>query len=110
VETCPHYLAFAAEEIPDGATQFKCAPPIREASNREALWDGLRDGIIDMIASDHSPCPPEMKRQVTGDFFAAWGGIASLQFGFSAIWTAALERGFQIENVARWMSAAPAKL
>ena len=110
VETCPHYLVFAAEEISDGATEFKCAPPIRDTANREALWQGLRDGIIDMITTDHSPCPPDMKRQDTGDFFAAWGGIASLQFGFSAIWTATLERGFHIDDVVRWMAAAPAKL
>ena len=110
VETCPHYLFFAAEEIPDGDTEFKCAPPIRDAANREALWQGLRDGIIDMIATDHSPCPPEMKRKDTGDFFASWGGIASLQFGFSSVWTAARERGFHIDDVVRWMAAAPAKL
>src|SRR5437763_2236046 len=89
VETCPHYLAFCAEKISDGATEFKCAPPIREAANGEALWNGLRTGIIDMIASDHSPCPPEMKQTTTGDFFGAWGGIASLQLGLPVVWTEA---------------------
>ena len=110
VETCPHYLVFMADDIPEGATEFKCAPPIRDAANREALWQGLRDGIIDMIATDHSPCPPGMKRKDTADFFAAWGGIASLQFGFSVVWTAARERGFHLQDVVRWMAAAPARL
>jgi allantoinase len=110
VETCPHYLVFRAEEIPDGATEFKCAPPIREGDNCEALWDGLRTGVIDMIASDHSPCPPQMKQQATGDFFAAWGGIASLQLSLSVVWTEARTRGFSEENVAQWMAAMPASL
>jgi len=110
VETCPHYIYFDAEQIPDGATEFKCAPPIRDGANREALWEALRKGVIDLIATDHSPCPPEMKRKDTGDFFAAWGGIASLQLGLSVVWTEARRRGFGIEQVARWMSAAPAKL
>jgi allantoinase len=110
VETCPHYLTFDAGGITDGATEFKCAPPIRDAGNREALWDALREGVIDLVATDHSPCPPEMKRSDTGDFSAAWGGIASLQLGFAAVWTEARRRGFGIEQVARWMSAAPAKL
>ena len=110
VETCPHYLVFTSEEIPEGSTEFKCAPPIRDSTNREALWQGLRDGVIDLIATDHSPCPPEMKRTDTGDFFAAWGGIASLQFGFPAVWTEASERGFQLDDVARWMASAPARL
>ena len=110
VETCPHYLVFTSEEIPEGSTEFKCAPPIRDSTNREALWQGLRDGIIDLIATDHSPCPPEMKRKDTGDFFAAWGGIASLQFGFPAVWTEARERGFQLDDVVRWMASAPARL
>ena len=110
VETCPHYLALASEEIPEGATEFKCAPPIRDAANGERLWDALRDGTIDMIVSDHSPCPPEMKCKDTGDFFAAWGGIASLQLGLPLIWTEAARRGFGIVDVARWMSAGPAKL
>ncbi|HET8890594.1 MAG TPA: allantoinase AllB [Candidatus Angelobacter sp.] len=110
VETCPHYLAFRAEEIPDGATEFKCAPPIREANNREKLWQGLRDGDIDMIVTDHSPCPPQMKQKSAGDFFAAWGGIASLQLSLPVIWTEAKSRGFKEEDIARWMAAAPARL
>ena len=110
VETCPHYLALCADEIPDGATEFKCAPPIREKSNREALWKALRDGVIDMIVTDHSPCPPEMKLKATGDFFAAWGGIASLQLSLSVVWTEAVARGFREEHIARWMAAVPAKI
>ena len=110
VETCPHYLTFASEEIPDGATQFKCAPPIRERANRECLWAALRDGTIDMIATDHSPCPPEMKRQERGDFFAAWGGIASLQLSLPAVWTEARTRGFSVEHLAKWLCERPARL
>jgi allantoinase len=105
-ETCPHYLVFAAEEIPDGGTEYKCAPPIRSARERDALWQGLLDGDIDMIVSDHSPAPPAMKP--AGDFFAAWGGIASLQLGLPAVWTAAMERGIGVDRIARWMSTAPA--
>ena len=107
-ETCPHYLTFAAEEIPDGATQYKCCPPIREAENRELLWQGLRDGVIDLVVSDHSPSTIDLKRLDTGDFGEAWGGIASLQLGLSAVWTGARERGFTLVDVARWMSQAPA--
>ncbi|HEY6290883.1 MAG TPA: allantoinase AllB [Terriglobia bacterium] len=110
VETCPHYLFFAAEEIPDGATEFKCAPPIREALNRDALWQGLTNSRIDFVVSDHSPCPPAMKRRDTGDFFAAWGGIASLELGLPVVWTEARRRGFGVEDIARWMCAGPAKL
>jgi allantoinase len=110
VETCPHYLAFCAEEIPDGATEFKCAPPIRERENCQALWNALRTGVIDLIASDHSPCLPQMKQQSTGDFFATWGGIASLQLSLPVVWTEARARGFREEDVARWMAAMPAKL
>ncbi len=110
VETCPHYLALRAEEIADGATEFKCAPPIREAANREALWDALRNGTIDMIASDHSPSPPEMKCKATGDFFAAWGGIASLQLALPVVWTEAAAQGFAIDDIARWMASGPAKM
>jgi allantoinase len=110
VETCPHYLTFASEEIPDAATLFKCAPPIRERENREKLWVGLRDETINMIATDHSPCPPEMKRQETGDFMDAWGGIASLQLSLSAVWTEAKARGFSLTNLAKWLCEAPAKL
>ena len=106
-ETCPHYLTFAAEQIPDGATQFKCCPPIRDAANRDALWAGLSDGVIDCLVSDHSPCPPELKR---GDFGSAWGGIASVQLGLAAVWTQAAQRGFSLADVVRWMCAAPAAL
>jgi allantoinase len=107
VETCPHYLTFAAEEIPDGATEFKCAPPIRDAANRERLWDGLQDGRIDAVVSDHSPCTADLK---AGSFFDAWGGIASVELGLRAVWTQARARGFALEDVARWMSEAPAAI
>lgn len=109
-ETCPHYLAFSAEEIPDGATQFKCCPPIREAGNRELLWRGLAEGVIDSVASDHSPCTPDLKRVDTGDFGAAWGGISSLQLGLPAVWSQARLRGHTLADVARWMAGAPARL
>jgi allantoinase len=108
VETCPHYLSFAAEEIPDGATEYKCAPPIR-AAEREALWNALVAGEIDLVVSDHSPCPPELK-QTRGDFCSAWGGISSLQLSLAAVWTGARARGVGPEGIARWMSAAPARL
>jgi allantoinase len=108
-ETCPHYLTFVDAEIADGATEFKCAPPIRGARDRFGLWTGLSQGDIDLIASDHSPCPPAMK-DTRGDFFSAWGGIASLQLSLPAVWTGARLRGIHPENIARWMSAAPAKL
>jgi allantoinase len=107
VETCPHYLTFAAEEVPDGAVEFKCAPPIRSRENREQLWRALGDGEIDLVASDHSPSPPERKR---GSFADAWGGIASLQLALPAVWTGARERGFAIEDLVRWMSRNPARL
>ena len=110
VETCPHYLHFAAEEIPDGACQYKCAPPIRDRANKRRLWDGLRDGVIDLVATDHSPCPPDMKRLDEGDFTAAWGGVASLQLGLAVTWTGARRRGLGLEDVVRWMCAAPARL
>jgi allantoinase len=109
-ETCPHYLALAAEDVPSGATQFKCCPPIRERANSELLWDGLRAGMIDCVVSDHSPCPPELKRQADGDFAAAWGGIASLQLALSVAWTSGRERGCSVVDVASWMSAAPAEI
>jgi allantoinase len=108
VETCPHYLHFAAEEIADGATLFKCAPPIRSKKNQEQLWGGLRDGVIDMIVTDHSPCPPEMKRKDTGRFDLAWGGIASLSLAPSIIHTECCRRGFTLDDLVRWMSRAPA--
>lgn len=110
VETCPHYLHFAAEDIPDRATLLKCAPPIRSLSNREALWQGLRDGIIDFVATDHSPCPPPMKRLEEGRFDLAWGGIASLSIALPVMWTGALKRGFMLQDIIRWMSSAPAAL
>ena len=103
-ETCPHYLTFSAEEIPDGATQFKCCPPIRGAENRELLWQGLRDGVIDRVVSDHSPSTIDLKCLDTGDFGAAWGGIASLQLGLPAVWTEARRRGITLTDVARWMT------
>lgn len=110
VETCPHYLTFAAEEIPDGATHFKCCPPVRERENREKLWEALADGVIDMIVSDHSPCTADLKLLETGDFLEAWGGIAALQFSLPVIWMQANKRGFGLHELTRWMSAAPAKL
>ena len=110
VETCPHYLHFAAEDIADGATLFKCAPPIRPQANRERLWQALIDGDIDLIATDHSPCLPEMKARGDGSFLEAWGGIASLQLALPVIWTEARRRGIPITKIARWMSERPAKL
>ncbi|NDZ79242.1 allantoinase AllB [Streptomyces sp. SID10853] len=107
VESCPHFLTLTAEEVPDGATEFKCCPPIREAANQDALWQGLADGTIDCIVSDHSPCTTDLK---TPDFADAWGGISSLQLGLPAIWTAARERGHTLDDVVRWMSTAPAAL
>ena len=110
VETCPHYLTFAAEEIPDGATDLKCCPPIREGANREALWAGLADGGLDLVVTDHSPCTPALKRHDTGDFAQAWGGIASLQVGLPAVWTGARRRGHTLVDVVRWMAEGPADL
>ncbi|MFG2995310.1 allantoinase AllB [Streptomyces sp. NPDC048340] len=107
VESCPHFLTLTAEEVPDGATEFKCCPPIREAANQDLLWDALADGTIDCIVSDHSPSTADLK---TGDFATAWGGISSLQLGLPAIWTEAKKRGRTLEDVVRWMSAAPAAL
>ena len=110
VETCPHYLTFAAEQIPDGDTAFKCCPPIREAGHREALWSALREGDVDLVVSDHSPCTPELKRLDVGDFGLAWGGIASLQVALPAVWSGARARGLALTDVVRWMGAAPARL
>jgi allantoinase len=110
VETCPHYLHFVANELPDGATELKCAPPIRCAADREALWDGLRTGLIDMVATDHSPCPPDLKRRALGDFAQAWGGIASLSIALSVVNTGALRRGICMSHASRWMAERPAKL
>ena len=109
-ETCPHYLVLSAEEVPDGATQFKCCPPVREASNQEPLWRSLADGTIDCVVSDHSPCTPELKRLDIGDFGLAWGGIASLELGLPVVWTEARRRGFSLTDVVRWMAEGPARL
>lgn len=110
VETCPHYLTLLSEEIEDGATAFKCCPPIREDANRELLWQGLIDGTIDFIVSDHSPSTVDLKEVESGDFGTAWGGVASLQLGLSLIWTEARRRGVTLETVLSWMSRKPAEL
>jgi allantoinase len=110
VETCPHYLSVTAEEVADGQTQFKCCPPIREAGNREQLWDGLRSGAIDCVVSDHSPCPPELKVLDGGDFAQAWGGVSSLQLGLPVVWTEARKRGQTLTDVVEWMAARPAEV
>jgi allantoinase len=110
VETCPHYLIFTAEEIADGATEFKCAPPIRERENREGLWEALGGGTIDFIATDHSPCPPAMKISDTGDFLRAWGGIAGLELSLPAVWTEASSRGYAVPQLAKWLCSGPASL
>lgn len=110
VETCPHYLTLTAEEIPNGATAFKCCPPIREAGNREKLWKGLQDGLIDCIVTDHSPSTLDLKDLENGDFAVAWGGVSSLQLGLSLIWTEARQRGITLEQVLNWMSKRPAEL
>ncbi|WP_328535923.1 allantoinase AllB [Streptomyces sp. NBC_00344] len=107
VETCPHYLTLTAEEVPDGASEFKCCPPIREAANQDLLWDALADGTIDCIVTDHSPSTADLK---TDDFATAWGGISSLQLSLPAIWTEARRRGRSLEDVVRWMSTATANL
>ena len=109
-ETCPHYLYFADEEVPEGGTQFKCCPPIREADNRERLWDGLAEGVLDIVVTDHSPSTPELKALDSGDFGRAWGGISSLQLGLAVVWTQARERGFTLADVTRWMAQGPADL
>jgi allantoinase len=110
VETCPHYLTFAAEEVADGATPFKCCPPIREQVHREALWAALERGDVDLVVSDHSPCTPDLKLLDRGDFGAAWGGIASLQVALPAVWTGARARDIPLTDVVRWMAAEPARL
>jgi allantoinase len=113
-ETCPHYLTFAAEHVPDGATEFKCAPPIRESHHREALWEALDRGVLDLVATDHSPAPPAMK--CPGDFMRAWGGIGSLEMSLAAVWSGvvrrarAANRAAETVSMARWMSEQPAAL
>ena len=109
-ETCPHYLALSAEEVPDGDTRFKCCPPVRESGNRDALWRGLAEGTIDAVVSDHSPSTADLKRLDTGDFGAAWGGIASLQLGLPVVWSQARERGHGLADVVRWMAGNSAAL
>jgi allantoinase len=110
VETCPHYLHFAAENIPDAATLCKCAPPVRSRENREMLWQALREGVIDLVATDHSPCPPAMKGLEEGDFKTAWGGISSLSVALSVMWTEASRRGFTLMDIGHWMAEGPARL
>jgi allantoinase len=109
-ESCPHYLTLTAEEIADGATAAKCSPPVREAANRELLWAGLRDQVLDLVVSDHSPCTAAMKETASGDFGAAWGGISSLQLSLPLVWTQARRRGFSLADVAGWMAERPARL
>jgi allantoinase len=109
-ETCPHYLSLNSDEIADGATQYKCCPPIRESANQDRLWQGLKAGIISMIVSDHSPCTPDLKLFEVGDFQAAWGGISSLQIGVPIIWTEGSKRGISLFDLATWMSSRPAEL
>ncbi len=108
VETCPHYLTLHAEDIADGQTQFKCCPPVREAANADRLWQGLADGVIDFVVSDHSPCTAELKRLDAGDFGLAWGGISSVQLGLPLVWSEARRRGHPLTDVVRWMAASPA--
>jgi allantoinase len=110
VETCPHYLHLSSEKIPDGQTLFKCAPPIRSRENCEKLWQGLREGVIDLVATDHSPCPPEMKRLGERNFQTAWGGISSLSLALPVMWTEARGRGFTLADISRWMAEGPARL
>lgn len=110
VETCPHYLHFCAEDVPDGATEYKCAPPIRGRADRDALWSALASGAVDQVVSDHSPCPPDLKQRESGDFMSAWGGIASLQLGLPIVWSGMRARGLPFERLARWMCASPAAL
>ncbi|HEY5223398.1 MAG TPA: allantoinase AllB, partial [Microbacteriaceae bacterium] len=110
VETCPHYLTLTAEHIPDGATAYKCCPPIRDAANQDRLWAGLLDGTIDCIVSDHSPSTAALKQPPGGDFAMAWGGISSLQLGLPLVWSEAKRRGIRLERVVDWMAGTPADL
>jgi allantoinase len=109
-ETCPHYLALAAEDIPAGATQFKCCPPIRDRANQDQLWAGLAAGVISCVVSDHSPCPPALKRLAEADFAVAWGGISGLQLALPVVWTQAKARGYPLTDLVSWMSAGPARM
>ena len=109
-ETCPHYLTLCAEEIPDGATAYKCRPVIRERANRELLWDGLRAGVLGQVVSDHSPATPALKEPESGDFVDAWGGISSLQVALPLVWSEARRRGFSLNDIAAFMAEAPARL
>ncbi len=110
VETCPHYLSLDADHVPDGATAYKCCPPIREQDNQDRLWQGLRDGLIDVVVTDHSPATAELKQPASGDFAEAWGGVASLQLGLAVVWTEARRREVPLAEVVGWMSAGPAAL
>ncbi|MGB8325366.1 MAG: amidohydrolase family protein, partial [Candidatus Acidiferrum sp.] len=110
VETCPHYLHLASEDIQDGATLNKCAPPIRRRENREALWQGLRDSVIDLVATDHSPCPPAMKQAGVANFRSAWGGISSVSLALPLMWTEASRRGFSLLDIVSWMAEGPSRL
>jgi allantoinase len=110
VETCQHYLYFTAEKIKDGQTEFKCAPPIRERANNENLWKALKEGVIDFVATDHSPAPPAMKELISGDFMKAWGGISSVQFSLPVLWTAAKKHGCGLPDIAKWLCEKPALL
>jgi allantoinase len=110
VETCPHYLYFRSGSVPAGAVQFKCAPPIRDSANRDVLWRALQKGLIDFIVTDHSPCPANLKADAHGDFFKAWGGIASLELRLPVVWTAVRARRLGVEAVARWLAEAPARM
>jgi len=110
VETCQHYLYFNAEKIKDGQAEFKCAPPIREKANNEKLWQALKEGIIDFVATDHSPAPPEMKELLSGDFMKAWGGVSSIQFALPVLWTAAKKQGCDLNAIAKWLCEKPALL
>lgn len=109
VETGPHYLYFATEEIPDGDPRYKCAPPIRNSKNRRGLWEALQEGVIDLVATDHSPSPPELKELDSGDLIKAWGGISSLQLLLPVLWTAARSRGLSPVDIARWVCHEPAR-
>ena len=110
METCPHYLHLVAENIADGATLCKCAPPVRNRDNCEALWQGLKEGAIDLVVTDHSPCPPDMKGLEAGNFKTSWGGISSLSVALAVMWTEANRRGYTLMDVARWMAEGPARL